>query len=664
MDWLANLRGASSDQPRQEDPPRENKGSRPPGEPGEEEVPEWLERIRRRTMEDRALNEQQTSSLGDNAGTPPEGSPDQESEIPDWLNLGDELQPSLPSQQEGEPLGSEVESAGQAFETGSGGEPFLAGLGEFDLGKEGSQTSEETPDWITQLQPEKSVDQLDSAKLESAPDLPGEETPPEFSAGSTEEEDLDFEAAPEFLEQAGVEDFKTEFPDWPEEPAPGGAGKDLLEEPGERLPKYSAAENMGLNEDIGLPPGELRPDELQPELVEPEPELPTERPTRDAEIEPARLPGWLEAIKPIESVAPTRFAAEADHQTESRGPLAGFQGVIPGGFPVTRYPKSAVPAVKLQVTEKQRVYANLLENLIAEEARPIQREAEKAAAPSEFLRFIVGIALVGLLAFMLFSGIQLGSLPGLYSPDTVAFFNTVQQFTQLQNPPARLLVAVDYEPALAGELETVARTPLRQMLEAGSQLIVLSTVPAGPALGEQLIADAAADLPAFQADLQVLNLGYLVGGSTSLANLAAQPSVAAPALNSGAPAWDMPLLQGIQSVADFDGLLLMTENAETARAWIEQVQPWLAGRPLLVISSAQSAPMILPYYQSNQVQGMLAGLSGGASYEQLARIGASKTSSYWGAYQAGILLVIGAILIGGLVFAIQTLFRSLSRKRD
>ncbi len=664
LDWLANLRGADRDEPWQGESAEENQGSRTPGGPEEDDVPEWLERIRRRSMEDRALQEMQTPPLEDRPDEQSLSSPDKEGDLPDWLKISEEPQPPFPSPEESEPLGEEIDHAGQTAPTGTGETPFPADLGEFDLGMEETSPSGEAPDWLEQLKAEKSQAEFDTGELDLPLDLEGKETPVDSGTGMSEGEEIDFEAAPEFLEQAGIEDFTTEFPDWIEESTPEGGDSDFLEKPDKSLPDFSATEDIGMKEDIGFPPVEQLPAEAQPETTrQTEIDRAAAPPRRDADIEPARLPGWLEAIKPIESVAPARFSAEADNQTESRGPLAGFQGIIPGSYPVTKYPKSAVPALKMQVTEKQRVYANLLENLISEEAKPLQRKVEKAAAPSELLRFFVGIALVGLLAFMLFSGIQLGSLPGLYSPDTVAFFNTIQQFSQVQNPPARILVAVDYEPALAGEMQTAARTPLRQMLASGGQLIMVSTVPAGPALGEQLVADAATDLPVFQPDLQVVNLGYLVGGSTSLASLAAQPSIAAPALTSGSPAWDLPLLQGIQSVADFDGLLLMTDNAETARAWIEQVQPSLAGKPLLIISSAQSAPIILPYYQSNQVQGMLAGLSGSAAYEQLAQIGASKTSSLWGAYQAGILFVLGAILLGGLVYGIRALFHNFSRKR-
>jgi hypothetical protein len=77
---------------------------------------------------------------------------------------------------------------------------------------------------------------------------------------------------------------------------------------------------------------------------------------------------------------------------------------------------------------------------------------------------------------------------------------------------------------------------------------------------------------------------------------------------------------------------------------------------MFVVSSAQSAPMISPYVDSGQYQGMLVGLAGGASYEQLRQYPATA-SAYWDAYQVGVLVLIVLILIGGLYALGQELIR-------
>jgi hypothetical protein len=662
LDWLENFRSDNSE-PSQEPKSSEEREYPQESEHLEEaEIPEWLERIRKRTMEDRKLHEMQTRQLGD-APPPRTSEPDEEEEF-GQVSREDETTPALTSQEDVSQTGADSRQSETLEPPGFTGEDQLADLGGFELPGSEQPETEETPDWLKQLLPEKPEEETELASLEISPEFAGEG---EIGAEGKviAEEAFDLEPSLEFLESPGPEDFKTEFPDWPEETAAESEGEVFLDGSGEILPGFTHGEESDLSGEMDH---ETIPDESAENEVDQHKEaeaLPSsEKAKGEPEIVEARLPGWLEAIRPIESVAPERFSAEADNQTEDHGPLAGFQGVIPAGEAVSRYARPTGHTPKIQVSEKQKVYAGLLENLIAEEARPVEREAEKTPTPSAFLRFLVGLVLVGLLAFLLVNGTQFGPLPGLYPIETVAFFDTAQQLRQLQQPPARILVAVDYEPALSGELQTIAVYPVQQLLESGSQLALISTVPSGAALGQQLVTAAGADIPNFQSDTQVINLGYLVGGNASLASLALQPSMAAPTRLDGNNAWDSPLLQGIHTVADFDGLLLLTDNPETARTWVEQVEVYLGGKPLLVISSAQSAPMILPYYQSEQIQGLLAGLSGSAVYEQLAQRGNSLTRTYWDAYQAGILLVIASLLIGGLYYGIQALFQSQrSRKR-
>jgi len=70
-----------------------------------------------------------------------------------------------------------------------------------------------------------------------------------------------------------------------------------------------------------------------------------------------------------------------------------------------------------------------------------------------------------------------------------------------------------------------------------------------------------------------------------------------------------------------------------------------------MILSAQAAPMIHPYYESGQVQGMMAGLAGGAAYENLRRIEGGAAGKYWDAFSLCLLVAAMLILIGGLVNA-------------
>ena len=116
-----------------------------------------------------------------------------------------------------------------------------------------------------------------------------------------------------------------------------------------------------------------------------------------------------------------------------------------------------------------------------------------------------------------------------------------------------------------------------------------------------------------------------------------------------ADAWTSPQLQGITSLSQFAALVIVTDNANSARAWIEQTSATRGTIPVVVISSAQAAPMIQPYYDSQQVSGLVTGLYGGAVLEQKNGTVSGTTRRYWDAYSIGMYLAMVLILGGGLL---------------
>ena len=83
--------------------------------------------------------------------------------------------------------------------------------------------------------------------------------------------------------------------------------------------------------------------------------------------------------------------------------------------------------------------------------------------------------------------------------------------------------------------------------------------------------------------------------------------------------------------------------------WIEQTSTIRGTTPIVIISSAQAAPMIQPYFESQQVSGLVGGLYGGAVLEQNNSGGPGTARTYWDAYSIGMLLAMVFILGGGLL---------------
>jgi hypothetical protein len=209
---------------------------------------------------------------------------------------------------------------------------------------------------------------------------------------------------------------------------------------------------------------------------------------------------------------------------------------------------------------------------------------------------------------------------------------------------APVLVAFDYDAGYSSEMETTAAAALSDLIEGGAYLTLVSTKPAGPALGERLTR-ALTGQPAYA------NLGYIPGGSVGLLSFAEDPRSAVPYTLDSVDIWAASPLDQVTAISDFGLILVLTEDPDTARAWIEQVQPFLKekGTPMLMAISAQAEALVLPYYQTNpkQISGLLAGVQGSAAYESLS--GAGRASEQWDAYSAGLFVSVLIVLVGAFV---------------
>ena len=83
----------------------------------------------------------------------------------------------------------------------------------------------------------------------------------------------------------------------------------------------------------------------------------------------------------------------SDRTLESRGALAGLQGVLPAvpGFNPTSKPKAY--SIKLQASEEQQAHAALLEQILAAETEPVPLTSFSALANSRGLRWLLAIIL-------------------------------------------------------------------------------------------------------------------------------------------------------------------------------------------------------------------------------------------------------------------------------
>jgi hypothetical protein len=590
---LAGIRGQSKS-PEEEASLQPSGGTTPaaPPEPVKEEIPEWLERVRQLKQQD------------DQAGKP-EPRDWVAEEKPDWLR-------DLTGEKHQQP-----DQAFAAIEDEPGGEvavPDGEPADQVDLVEENqAELDLEHAASVEQAPFKGDIYEVFEDSLEPEPDLtPGlavesadeELTEPEIDAILSEEEENITPASE--IDKAGEFPIAIEdLPDW------------LVEDQSVSEPQET------------------------PAAAEPQPE-----PLPEKKIEKAYLPAWLASLRPVQSVTPAAVAAEQEPEAEDHGILAGIKGTLPASRSSQQVKESHAFASELHLSPAQRRNVDLLRLLLQSEDDDSQAIVEKQVGRGnhKLLRLLVTVLVLLSVLIPIFSPGMRGVTPALYSTELVDTLSIIQ--TLPENKP--VLITAHFEAGLAGELNWTAQPVLSHLVARGIPLALSSTNVSGFAILRKMVSDAAGEGAEYPLNEKVVDLGYLPGGTIGLGALVSEPLAALPFTTDIQPVAEVDVLKGVNTLSDFGALLLITDNPDVARSWIEQIGRNSTQVTTLAVVSAQAAPLVQPYYASGQVDGIVSGVGGALSYELLRAVPGTASSKF-GIYQVALLSAAVLILAGGII---------------
>jgi hypothetical protein len=203
----------------------------------------------------------------------------------------------------------------------------------------------------------------------------------------------------------------------------------------------------------------------------------------------------------------------------------------------------------------------------------------------------------------------------LETPSAAGLVASVQTFRDeivTLPPDSVVLVCIDYSPATGAEMDPLAETVMRDLLNHQARVITVSLQPEGAIMAQRLLDRFESDYPYGQ---RTLNLGYLPGQTAGVRSLAFLPELA---LFQGTDETlaDYPAWQDVQGLDDVALVVEVADSARSVRWWVEQAPPSpLADRPMLAAVSASAAPTIRPYHNAGQLQGLISGVTAAAAYE-------------------------------------------------
>lgn len=480
--------------------------------------------------------------------------------------------------------------------------------------------------------PEIETSQAEIPEIMGVPPTPSEEAAPavgEPSAAPSAEPAPAQETAPEVFVA----------------PSEAQAAPELSPLAAEGEPQAESAEPMPTPEAFVEPPELIGPQPAEqavavqpreqgaPEAAEQTPPAPPDVPQEAA----APAEGAIEE-PPTLALAPTETASE-----EEINPLEGVAEALPVA-PLIALPHRIAPIVE-RPREQDIQDADLFRQ-IATERPSLQggarvRVAEVRSAPA--LPWLARVALyLAVLAIALmpwfFGGM---ATPYVQPRESVAAFERAMETLPAESV---VLLAFDYGPMYAGELDALALALMRQLSSRSVRTVALSTKPEGVGSAERIYAALASEAPAYRYGEQYAILGYLPGQEVGLRALnKSMETVFKVDHVQQRPLGEMAVTRGLSTLRDAPQIVILADDGQSVRRWIEQV----GGRgdvTLYALVTASVEPLLIPYQRSAQLRSLVGGATGAAEYEAASGIRPDALRGVDGYALLFVLLVLVAVV--------------------
>ena len=382
-------------------------------------------------------------------------------------------------------------------------------------------------------------------------------------------------------------------------------------------------------------------DSQAPEAASPETEVPAflscgTRGLLDEIAEDVEL--RQDAVEP-DSGLPGVSAVEALPAAAGASPLEGLDNLL-DAEQVISLPHRAVSAASRRASEVEQREAELFRQ-IATEPAPLDQPTRLALPQGTGRLSKVGRVLIYLL-------VLLAALTPTFSGGQTRFWvrprEGVAAFAQdikSLREDSMVLISFDYDPAYAGELDPLILAVVRHLKRQSVRVAAMSIKPGGIGLALQVYAELSAEDPAYTMGEDFDVLGYLPGQEAGLSALSKGLGAAfAGDLGERATEGPSSILRDADTLADFAGIIVVSDSSEAVRLWLEQVQRRV-DVPVDALVTARVEPMLVPYQQSGQLRSLIGGAYGAAEYEaaSLAPPSALKNTDAYAALLALLVLI-------------------------
>ncbi len=236
------------------------------------------------------------------------------------------------------------------------------------------------------------------------------------------------------------------------------------------------------------------------------------------------------------------------------------------------------------------------------------------------------------------------AIPLRITPSTTAVYEIIEELDPATDV---VLLSFGYSPAAAADIHPQAVAVVDHLTRRGIRWVGVSFWAEGPMMIEQITDVLEERGGRYGTDFA--NLGFKAGLENAIAAFANNP-LAITTDFVGNKTAELPIMQGITHIRDFGYVIEFASGDPGIPAWIRQVVDPMGVR-MAAGAVTVSVPQFVPFVQSGQLDGLLAGLRGAAEYELLMEA-PGLAVSMMDAQSVGHLLIIAFILIGNAAYLV------------
>jgi len=219
-------------------------------------------------------------------------------------------------------------------------------------------------------------------------------------------------------------------------------------------------------------------------------------------------------------------------------------------------------------------------------------------------------------------------------------------------PNSKILVSFEYGPSTKPEIHPMAIAILRHLFTNNQKVYVTCLWPDGQFMAEDALTEIAEEEYGLTYGEDYVLLGFRPGNEAVVKGLVSNIRKLYTTDARGTLVDQIPMMANVNKVKDFDFIFSASAGYPGTIEWVQYAAD-PTGVPMSTGTTSIQVNDVMPYVQSGQVKGILAGMPGAAEYEALIGSPGIGTSGM-DAQSIAHLVIVLFIIFGNITYFIET----------